>query len=196
MKTRGALYFHPDGQRGDENPCAQRCLWGFECRKELRDLPAPAKRTWAWTESIPPRAPYLIRRRPAGENPRGASFSPRQSEGDENPCAQRCLWGFECRKEHRDLPTPAQPHVGMAEGNAGRSFATCLLPTRPQSSTELPQAFPQKSPGRHGAPAGAWGVAACGRAQDFFTSTHCLVFADSSTASQTYCVPRAWRKSG
>ena len=30
----------------------------------------------------------------------------------------------------------------------------------------------------------------------FFTSTHCLVFADSSTASQTYCVPRAWRKSG
>jgi len=94
------------------------------------------------------------------------------------------------RQRGRTVQEPAFG-VRMREGDSRpASLPHCLNRVRIRNKR-----LHEKAPGGMG-PAGAWKVATCAKTQAFFTSTHCLVFADSSTASQTYCVPRAWRKSG
>ena len=100
---------------------------------------------------VPPRAPSLMKRRPAGINLRGASFSPHRSEGGREPLRVALPLGVRMRegasrpahlRRSRKLAWPKamqegasrpaysrEAHFGMAEGNAGKSFATCL-PTR------------------------------------------------------------------
>ncbi|TAF27033.1 MAG: hypothetical protein EAZ65_04240 [Verrucomicrobia bacterium] len=61
---------------------------------------------------------------------------------DENPCAERCLCGFECERELRDQPS-LRSLTGMAEGNPAspifRCFQSHSLSIRPKSLNAPPR---------------------------------------------------------
>lgn len=66
-----------------------------------------------------------------------------------------------------------------------------------ESPSEPARGFPARPSGRPDpAGSGAAGRSAAGESQMSVTCSHCFVWADFNTASQTYCVSKASRKVG
>ena len=120
-------------------PSPRSALWHgrSQRKKELRDLSTSgAAANWHGRRQSPFDHHLLFRRRPAGNNQRGASFSPRRQEGLREPLRRALPLGVRMQEGASRPAYLREAHLSMAEGNAGRNIATSPPPAQPQTGMD------------------------------------------------------------